>query len=114
VTDGDQFLFPVGDVMAALPLPADDEWPEGVWDTEVWADRAVSVLAFAPHGRDYQSPHDRDELYVVVRGSGTFSRDREMRHFGPGDLIVVPAGVPHRFEEFTDDLFTWVVFWGPS
>ncbi len=33
--------------------------------------------------------------------------------FGPGDLLFVPAGVVHRFEEFTDDLVVWVVFYGP-
>jgi hypothetical protein len=25
----------------------------------------------------------------------------------------VPARVAHRFEEFTPDFATWVVFWGP-
>jgi mannose-6-phosphate isomerase-like protein (cupin superfamily) len=27
---------------------------------------------YAPRGRDPQEPHDRDEVYVVMRGSGTF------------------------------------------
>jgi hypothetical protein len=26
----------------------------------------------------------------------------------------VPAGVVHRFEEFTEDLVVWVVFYGPE
>jgi hypothetical protein len=26
----------------------------------------------------------------------------------------VPAGVEHRFEQFTDDLAVWVVFFGPE
>ena len=34
--------------------------------------------------------------------------------FGPGDLLFVPAGVEHRFEEFSDDLAVWVVFYGPD
>jgi quercetin dioxygenase-like cupin family protein len=32
--------------------------------------------------------------------------------FGPGDLLWVPAGVVHRFKDFTDDLAVWVVFFG--
>jgi mannose-6-phosphate isomerase-like protein (cupin superfamily) len=37
------------------------------------------------------------------------------RHaFGPGDLLFVPAGVVHRFEDFTDDLAVWVIFYGPE
>lgn len=32
----------------------------------------------------------------------------------PGDLLFVPAGVVHRFEEFTDDFATWVMFYGPE
>jgi hypothetical protein len=25
-----------------------------------------------------------------------------------------PAGVPHLFEDFTDDFGTWVIFYGPE
>jgi mannose-6-phosphate isomerase-like protein (cupin superfamily) len=34
--------------------------------------------------------------------------------FGPGDVLFVPAGVEHRFEDFSDDFVTWVVFYGPE
>ena len=34
--------------------------------------------------------------------------------FGPGDVLFVPAGVTHRFENFTADLTVWVVFYGPE
>jgi quercetin dioxygenase-like cupin family protein len=33
--------------------------------------------------------------------------------FAPGDVLFVPAGTIHRFEEFTDDFRTWVIFYGP-
>jgi len=32
----------------------------------------------------------------------------------PGDLLFVPAGIVHRFEDFTDDFATWVMFYGPE
>jgi uncharacterized protein YjlB len=33
--------------------------------------------------------------------------------FGPGDALFVAATVEHRFEDFSDDFATWVVFYGP-
>jgi mannose-6-phosphate isomerase-like protein (cupin superfamily) len=72
------------------------------------------VEIYAPRGRDPQQPHARDEVYVVVNGRGHF-RNADRRHpFGPGDLLFVPAGTEHRFEEFTDDLVVWVIFYGPE
>ena len=33
----------------------------------------------------------------------------------PADVLWTdPAGVEHRFEEFTEDLLVWVVFYGPE
>lgn len=34
--------------------------------------------------------------------------------FGPGDFLFAPAGLIHRFEDFTDDLVVWVLFYGPE
>jgi mannose-6-phosphate isomerase-like protein (cupin superfamily) len=74
----------------------------------------MSVELFAPVGRDTQGPHSQDELYIVLRGSGTFSKAGELRPFEAGDVIFVEAGAEHRFETFTDDFATWVIFWGPQ
>lgn len=69
---------------------------------------------YAPRGSDPQKPHARDELYVIIAGRGMF-RNGGVRHaFGPGDVLFVRAGVEHRFEEFSDDFATWVIFWGPK
>lgn len=69
---------------------------------------------YAPRGSDPQEPHDRDEVYLVMRGSGTFRNGERRAPFGPGDLLFVPAGVTHRFEDFADDLDLWVIFYGPE
>jgi oxalate decarboxylase/phosphoglucose isomerase-like protein (cupin superfamily) len=55
----------------------------------------------------------------VASGSGTFALGKdegalERRPFGPGDAIFAPAGWVHRFESFSPDFATWVVFWGPE
>jgi mannose-6-phosphate isomerase-like protein (cupin superfamily) len=75
---------------------------------------SLSVGLYAPREVDAQTPHRRDEVYVVVRGAGWFVDGPDRHHFGPGDLLFVRAGVEHRFEEFTDDLAVWVVFHGPD
>lgn len=75
---------------------------------------SMRVGLYAPRGHDPQSPHDQDEIYIVHKGTGTFRNGSESRPFGPGDVIFVKAGVDHRFETFSDDFETWVVFWGPK
>jgi mannose-6-phosphate isomerase-like protein (cupin superfamily) len=74
----------------------------------------MRVGVYAPRGHDPQGPHEQDEVYVVLRGTGVFVKAGERRPFGPGDAIFVEAGVVHRFEEFSDDFATWVVFYGPE
>jgi mannose-6-phosphate isomerase-like protein (cupin superfamily) len=50
----------------------------------------------------------------VARGSGTFANGDRRHSFSAGDVLFVPAGVPHRFADFTDDFGTWVIFYGPE
>lgn len=71
----------------------------------------MHVEVYKPVKIDLQKPHDQDEIYVVISGSGTFFNNGERRPFAAGDLIFVPAGIVHRFEDFTDDFATWVVFY---
>lgn len=43
-----------------------------------------------PRGVDPQQPHTRDEVYVVVGGTGVFLDGVERRSFAAGDLLFVP------------------------
>jgi len=72
------------------------------------------LLLFAPDGQDNQTPHSQDEFYIIVSGSGTFRRGEESVSFVAGDALFVPAQMPHRFESFSDDFQTWVIFFGPG
>lgn len=72
----------------------------------------MSLGMYAPSGQDLQEPHDQDELYFVLSGSGIFIHGDSKSGFGTGDTLFVAAGVEHRFEDFTDDFTAWVVFWG--
>lgn len=74
---------------------------------------SLEVEIYAPRASDPQSPHDRDEIYVVATGSGMFVCDGERHPFEPGEVLFVAAGVEHRFVDFSEDFSTWVFFYGP-
>ncbi len=75
---------------------------------------SMEVRYYAPKGRDDQTPHDQDEVYFIASGTGSFVREGERVAFGPGDMLFVAAGEEHRFEDFSADFGTWVVFYGPK
>ena len=91
--------------------------PGGLRAAQLLEHGTMKVYFYEPRGKDTQPPHDQDEVYIVMAGSGTFAigqseHSLERISFGPGDVIFTPAGTIHRFEEFTDDFGTWVVMWG--
>lgn len=88
--------------------------PQGERFSTVFEHGSLAVEIFAPRGVDTQQPHTRDEVYIVMRGSGEFLNGSAREKIGPGDFLFVPAGVVHRFENFTDDLILWVIFYGPE
>lgn len=75
---------------------------------------SLLVKLYAPRHKDAQTPHTRDELYLVARGHGSFFDGTTHSPFGPGDMVFIAAGTPHRFEDFTDDFAVWVVYYGPE
>ncbi len=79
-----------------------------------WQRGQLEVELYEPRGEDKQKPHSRDEIYVVVTGSGDFTCAGETRPFKPGDILFAPAGAQHRFFDFSDDLSVWVIFYGPE
>jgi len=85
----------------------------GIRSVEAFKSGSLQIKLYAPGGEDPQGPHDRDEVYVVARGRGTAMIGEERQRFGPADALFVPAGVTHRFEDFTNDLAIWVMFYGP-
>lgn len=72
----------------------------------------MQVEYFAPRGVDRQTPHKQDELYIIVSGESRFYRDGAYVQCRKNDVLFVPAGMEHRFEDFTDDFATWVIFYG--
>lgn len=80
---------------------------------ELFKHGTLVVEFYKPDKVDSQTSHNRDEVYVVVSGTGVFSNDGRKWKFKPGDFLFVPAGVEHRFEKFSKDFATWVFFYGP-
>ncbi len=80
---------------------------------EVLRHGTMSVGLYTPIEVDKQSPHEQDEVYIIASGTGVFALGEERMSCGPGDTFFVGAGAKHRFEEFSDDLAVWVVFYGP-
>ncbi|MGI9285118.1 MAG: cupin domain-containing protein [Pseudomonadales bacterium] len=75
---------------------------------------SLEVEIYKPDKVDTQTPHSRDEVYVDASDSGYFVNGDSRQKFESGEVLFVAAEVEHRFEEFTDDFATWVVFYGPE
>ena len=93
----------------ALAIPI----PEGRRSALIMEHGTMSVRLYAPEQIDHQTPHEQDEVYVVQSGAGWFINGKSRHRFSAGDVLFVPAGIQHRFEEFDDNLAVWVVFYGP-
>ncbi len=81
---------------------------------ELFKHGTLSIEIYQPVGQDMQTPHSQDEVYIVISGTGEFINGTQKTRFQPGDCLFVPAGVTHRFVNFSDDFATWVIFYGPE
>jgi mannose-6-phosphate isomerase-like protein (cupin superfamily) len=61
-------------------------------------------------GRDEQTPHREDEVYVVLEGRATLEVDGDRVAVGPHSIVFVPANADHRFVDIQEDLVSLVVF----
>ena len=62
---------------------------------------------------DRQQPHDDDEVYVALEGSGTLEVEGERVDVHEGEAVFVPAGAEHRFVGY-EQLAVLVVFERPT
>jgi len=101
-------IIKLSDAQNAIPTS------DGKLYAELFCHGTLTVEIYAPKGTDLQQPHTRDELYIVAAGRGWFFVEGQRLKFGPGDALFAAAGEVHRFEDFTEDLLVWVVFYGPE
>lgn len=76
-------------------------------------DLSLGTYSIPAGGQDDQSPHAEDEVYVVQSGRATLVTTSVIADVGPGSVVFVPAGEPHRFTEISEDLALLVVFAPP-
>src|SRR5438046_10679785 len=58
---------------------------------------------------DRQQPHEDDEVYVVLEGSGTLDVEGKSVPVKVGDAVFVEAGADHRFSAY-EQLAVLVLF----
>jgi len=75
---------------------------------------SIGLYVLDPGAIDGQRPHAEDEAYIVLAGRARFTAADDTRDVVPGDTIYVPAGVPHRFHDITEQLRLIVVFAPPE
>jgi mannose-6-phosphate isomerase-like protein (cupin superfamily) len=62
---------------------------------------------------DRQQPHEDDEVYVVLEGSGVLEVEGEQVELREGHAVFVPAGADHRFVGY-ERLSVLVIFERPQ
>jgi len=103
-------------LLAQMPGPVDGTYPNGQPFVTALAHGSMRVELFVPAasglGRDVRQPNAQDELYLVQHGRARLRIANGVHALRAGDVRFVPAGVEPRSEEFSQDLATWVVFYG--
>jgi quercetin dioxygenase-like cupin family protein len=65
------------------------------------ADHGATISLILDHSEPGQGPrlhrHPYDETWVVQEGNVTFQLGEERIKTGPGDIVIAPPGVPHKF-----------------
>lgn len=100
-------IMRLGEGQARIPGPA------GERAVMVFRRGPLDVALSLPQRPSQQTPHAQDELYFIIRGRGFLLHDSKRDRFDSGDLLFVAAGTEHQFEDTSDDLALWRVFYGP-
>ena len=69
----------------------------------------LGVYVLVAPEADNQQPHEDDEVYVVLSGSGTLEVEGKTFDVHEGDALFVEAGADHRFTGY-ESLAVLVIF----
>ena len=70
----------------------------------------TGIYELEPGEVDRQTPHNRDELYVLSAGAAKLFVDGETIEVKAGSIVFVAAGVEHRFVDITEAITVLVFF----
>ena len=68
------------------------------------------IYFLAAGSTDMQSPHDEDEVYLVLDGRARMRLEGIERDVVPGSLLYVSATTKHSFFEIEEDMTLLVMF----
>lgn len=71
---------------------------------------SCGIYSLPAGASDLQSPHDEDEVYYVLSGSGRLNVGGEEQSVGPGSILYVEATSEHSFFEIDEDITLLVFF----
>ncbi len=66
--------------------------PDGERFATVFEHGSLDVEIYALRGEDLQTPHTRDEVYIVIEGEGFFLKGGVRLPFSPGDFCLFLRG----------------------
>jgi mannose-6-phosphate isomerase-like protein (cupin superfamily) len=69
----------------------------------------LGVYVLVAPEADNQQPHEHDEVYVVIEGTGVLTVDGTDVNVKEGDAVFVEAGAEHRFTAY-EQLALFVIF----
>ena len=69
----------------------------------------IGVYVLVAPEPDRQQPHDDDEVYIVLEGTGVLEIAGEKLDLREGHALFVPAGAEHRFSAY-EHLCVLVIF----
>ena len=73
----------------------------------------IGVYVLVAPEPDRQQPHEDDEVYIGLDGSGVLEVEGESVPIRPGEAIFVEAGADHRFTAY-ESLSVLVIFTRPK
>jgi mannose-6-phosphate isomerase-like protein (cupin superfamily) len=71
---------------------------------------SCGLYVLEPGAEDPQTPHQEDEVYVVLAGRARLTVAGRDQPVGPGRVVFVARTVPHRFADVTERLSVLVLF----
>ena len=73
-------------------------------------DLSVGLYRLEKGAEDPQSPHTEDEIYYVLSGRAWLKAGESDREVRAGSIAYVPARLPHKFHDISEDLELLVLF----
>jgi mannose-6-phosphate isomerase-like protein (cupin superfamily) len=71
---------------------------------------SCGLYVLEPGADDPQTPHQEDEVYVVLAGRARLTVAGRDQPVGPSSVVFVARTVPHRFADVTERLSVLVLF----